>query len=336
MTSQIAVIGAGAMGALHARNAARLGAEVTVVADIDGQAAKRLADELRSRTAETLNDALDAAPVDAVVIATREATHPQLLMTCIDANVPAFCEKPLGLDLDDAFMVRARAAANDAHVFVGFNRRFDPSRVQAKQAITRGEIGGVEVVRMISCDTAETIDFHFAGGIFFNPFSHDFDAARWLLGDDVTHVTAMASELVPDKHLDAGDVDTAVVSLRTTKGRLASLTYSRRATYGHDQRIEVHGDRGMLQIGNQPTSFLQIVGLDGSYSPMIEPDFRARYAAAYLAEMADFLEGIELGRPPTVSVEDGWQSMLIGEAARRSFQNSVIQTVADCSPETAD
>ena len=325
MSLRLVVIGAGTMGALHAANAERAGAKVVAVVDTNAEAGAALAARFDASAFTDVEQSLAGRDVGAIVIATHEANHPTMLAALVGRRLPIFCEKPLGLDMNECHAVYRAALDQGAYVFFGFNRRFDPSRSALKAAIDRGSIGRPETVRIISADTPETINFHFAGGIFFNPYSHDLDTARWLLGEEAFAVSAFAAELVEGKGADNGLVDTAVVTLQTASGSLASLSYSRRATHGHDQRIEVSGSDGMLQIDNLRLELVVESGDGGVRSAPIEPDFRIRYADAYAIEMQRFVDDVIAGRPPAVTIGDAWASMLLGAAAERASRNRTVE-----------
>jgi len=315
----IAVIGAGRIGRIHARNvAAHAGARLVGIADPDAAAAGALAASCASRVIE-LNEAFTAA---AVLIASPTPTHAGFIERAAAAGRAVFCEKPVDLDA-----VRARAciaAAERAGIvlMIGFNRRFDPHFAALHQALTGDEIGALEVLAITSRDPSPPPPSYVAssGGLFRDMAIHDLDMARFLLGEEVVAVFAAASCLVDPGIGAAGDVDTALITLRTASGRLCSISNSRRATYGYDQRIEAHGARGMLRAGNVPVSTLERAGADGFTTAPAQPFFLERYAAAYRAELDAFVAAVAAGGRVQPDGRDGLAALLLADAADESLR----------------
>jgi myo-inositol 2-dehydrogenase / D-chiro-inositol 1-dehydrogenase len=310
----IAVIGAGRIGRIHAANiAAHPGARLAGIADTDADAAGGLAAALGCR-ALRLPDALRS---DAVLIASPTPTHAEYIEQAADGGRAVFCEKPIDLAAD---RVRAcLAAVNQAGIvlMVGFNRRFDPHFVSLKQRLDAGEIGALELLTIISRDPAPPPLSYVAssGGLFRDMMIHDLDMARFLLGEEPVAVTAAASCLVDPAIGAAGDVDTAVVTLRTESGRLCQISNSRRATYGYDQRIEAHGAAGLLRAGNVVPTTVEIATEAGFRTDPVLPFFLERYAAAYRAELDAFVRAALGERPARPNGEDGLRALLLADAA---------------------
>jgi len=280
----IAVIGAGRIGRIHAGNvAAHAGARLVGVADPDAAAAAALAASCGSRVVS-----LDAAfAADAVLIASPTATHAALIERAAAAGRAVFCEKPLDLDAGRARACVDVAARAGIALMIGFNRRFDPHFAALKAALDAGEIGRLEMLAITSRDPSPPPPAYVAasGGLFRDLTIHDFDMARFLLGEEVVEVFASASCLVDPAIGAAGDVDSALVVLRTASGALCSISNSRRATYGYDQRIEAHGAAGLLRAGNVAVSTLERAAAGGFTTAPAQPFFLERYAAAYRAEL---------------------------------------------------
>ena len=203
---------------------------------------------------------------------------------------------------------------------VGFNRRFDPDFRALKAAIDEGRIGRVEMVTLTSRDPGpppyEYIER--SGGIFKDMTIHDFDVARWLLGEEVETVLAAASVLVDPEIGQRGDYDSANVILTTPGGRQCAITNSRRATYGYDQRIEVLGSEGMVSAGNVHLSRTVMADARGFTRPPLLDFFMTRYTAAYAAEIAAFVEAMTQGTAPPATGHDGLMALALAEAALRS------------------
>ncbi len=316
----IAVIGAGRIGQIHARNvAAHAGARLVGICDPDVMAAERLAASCGSAVIG-LDAAFEAA---AVLIASPTPTHAGFIERAAAAGRAVFCEKPIDLDAE-----RARACVEVAEragipLMIGFNRRFDPHFAALKGALAGGEIGALEVLAITSRDPSPPPPAYVAasGGLFRDMAIHDFDMARFLLDEAVVEVFAAASCLVDPGIGAAGDVDTALITLRTASGRLCSISNSRRASYGYDQRIEAHGVLGMLRAGNVPVSTLERAGAGGFTTEVALPFFLERYAAAYRAELDAFVAGVVGGQAVRPDGRDGLAALLLADAAAESLRS---------------
>jgi myo-inositol 2-dehydrogenase/D-chiro-inositol 1-dehydrogenase len=322
---EIAVLGAGRIGRIHAGNvAAHPKTRLAGIFDVAHDAAEDLATRLGSRRLE-LADALLA---DAVMICSPTPTHAEYIERAAAGRRPVFCEKPIDLSA-----VRVRACleavrASGTKLMVGFNRRFDPHFAALKARLDAGEIGRLELLTIISRDPAPPpIDYvRVSGGLFRDMMIHDLDMARFLLGEEPVAVTAVASCQVDPAIGAAGDVDTAAVLLRTASGRICQISNSRRATYGYDQRIEAHGAAGMLRAGNVLPTTVEHADVRGFQTDPVLPFFLERYAAAYRAELDAFIGAIESDTPMRPSGEDGLRALMLADAAGESARDG--RTVA--------
>jgi myo-inositol 2-dehydrogenase/D-chiro-inositol 1-dehydrogenase len=313
----IAVIGAGRIGQIHARNvAAHPGARLAGVADVDMAAAQRLAAECGA-AALTLDAAFAA---DAVMICSPTPTHADYIERAAAADRAIFCEKPIDLAVQRVRTCLDAVRHAGVALTVGFNRRFDPHFATLKRRLDAGEIGSIELLTIISRDPAPPPPAYVAtsGGLFRDMMIHDLDMARFLLGEDPIDVHAAASCLVDPAIAAAGDVDTAVVTLRTASGRLCQISNSRRATYGYDQRIEAHGAKGLLRAGNVTATTVELATGAGFATDPVLPFFLERYAAAYRAELDSFIKGVTSGQAPKPDGEDGLKALLLADAATQS------------------
>jgi myo-inositol 2-dehydrogenase/D-chiro-inositol 1-dehydrogenase len=208
-----------------------------------------------------------------------------------------------------------------ATLMLGFNRRFDPHFRAVRAAIDEGRIGDVEMVQITSRDPGAPPPSYItsSGGIFRDMTIHDFDMARFLLGDEVTTVYATASVLVDPEIGKLGDYDSAMVVLTTASGKQCSISNSRRATYGYDQRIEVHGSKGVVSAENQRPVSIEVATEAGYTRPPLHDFFMTRYTEAYAAEITAFVEAIETGSAPSPSGEDGLKALALAEAALKSI-----------------
>ena len=313
----IAVIGAGRIGQIHARNvAANPRARLAGIADLDADAAARLAQECGSQVV-SLQAAFEA---DAVMICSSTSTHAGLIERAAAARRPVFCEKPIDLSAPRVRLCLMDVRRARSPLMVGFNRRFDPSFSALKRRLDAGEIGRLELLTIISRDPAPPPPAYIAGsgGIFRDMMIHDLDMARFLLGEEPVEVFAAASVLVDPAIGTAGDVATAVVTLRTASGKLCQISNSRRATYGYDQRIEAHGSAGLLRAGNVTATTVELATGAGFTSDPALPFFLERYAAAYRAELDAFIDAVANSTPPHPDGEDGLRALLLADAATES------------------
>jgi len=309
----IAVIGAGRIGRIHARNiAAHPDARLAGVADVDAAAAERLAAACGARPIS-----LDAAfAADAVLIGSPTTTHADYIERAA-AGRAIFCEKPIDLSADRVRACLAAVRRAGVVLMVGFNRRFDPHFATLKRRLDAGEIGALELLTIISRDPAPPPASYVAtsGGLFRDMTIHDLDMARFLLGEEPVELHAAASCLVDASIAAAGDVDTAVVTLRTASGRLCQISNSRRATYGYDQRIEAHGAKGLLRAGNVTQTTVELATAAGFVTDPALPFFLERYAASYRAELDAFVAAVTSGGAVQPDGEDGLKALLLADAA---------------------
>ncbi|MGL4242099.1 MAG: inositol 2-dehydrogenase [Beijerinckiaceae bacterium] len=317
------LIGAGRIGRIHAGNAiAHPKAKLTAVADAHLPSAKSLAAATGAKvmTAEAVIAAKD---IDAVMICSPTDTHADLIEQAAKAGKAIFCEKPVDLDSKRIRACLRVVAKAGAPLMIGFNRRFDPHFATLRKRLAKGEIGKVELVTILSRDPGPPpIDYvKRSGGLFRDMMIHDLDMARFLLGEEPVEVHAVGSSLVDPAIGKAGDVDTAAVLLKTASGKIAQISNSRRATYGYDQRIEVHGSKGLLRAGNvQETTVELATGKGFSQDPVL-PFFLERYAAAYRAELDAFIAAVAKGKPLAPSGEDGLRAQVLADAATESARS---------------
>ena len=323
--------GAGRIGAIHAANLAASGAaRLKHVVDVNDAAAAALASRHGAKVSQTA-EALADPEVGAVIIASSTDTHAGLVIEAARAGKAIFCEKPIDLSL--ARVDEALAAVNAAGVpmLVGFNRRFDPSFAELHRRIAESAIGAVEQVIITSRDPAPPpLDYiRVSGGLFRDMTIHDLDMARWMLGEEPVEVFACGAALVDPAIAAAGDIDSAMVVLRTATGCMAQISNSRRAAYGYDQRVEVHGSLGRLIAGNRVATTVEqadarAVGTDKPLHFFLE-----RYAEAYRIELDAFIAAVTQGTPMPVGARDGRQALVLAEAALRSLQEGRLVQVRE-------
>ncbi len=319
----IAIIGAGRIGRIHSVNAIsepRLA--VKYIVDPVAKAANELAAATGASVA-SLDEILADPAVAGVVVASSTDTHLQFSAAAIEAGKAVFCEKPIDLDLKTAKSAASTLDSGGARLFLGFNRRFDHNFLQLRERIQSGEMGALETLHIISHDPSPPpIDYvRLSGGMFKDMTIHDFDMARWLLGDEPVEVYAAATAVVDPAIGEAGDVDTAKTLLRTSSGRICVISNSRRSGYGYDQRIEAYCAKGLLRAGNVLSSTVETWSEDGPRSDALQNFFLDRYAGAYRSEMAHFADILD-GATPLVGYRDGIAALAIAEAAMESHLES--------------
>jgi len=317
-----AQFGAGRIGAIHAANLAASGdARLRYVVDVNADAAQKLAAKYRAR-ATNIGTALGDPEVDAVIIASSTDTHAELTIAAARAGKAIFCEKPIDLSLRRVDACLAAVKKARVPMFVGFNRRFDPSFAALRARIEAGDIGAVEQVVITSRDPGlPPIGYlKVSGGQFRDMTIHDFDMARWLLGEEPTELFAFGSCLVDPAVARVGDTDSVMVVMKTKSGKLAHINNSRRAVYGYDQRIEVHGARGRLLAGNRTPTTVELANSDAVSADKPLHFFLERYAEAYRIELAAFVAAVLQERPLPVTAEDGRQALVLADAAAKSLR----------------
>jgi myo-inositol 2-dehydrogenase/D-chiro-inositol 1-dehydrogenase len=318
----IAFLGVGRMGTTHLRNLAAIsGVNVGVVADRDIAAAQHGQALARAeRATDDIAGAIRAADVDAVLIATSTGSHADLIEQCVRAGKPVWCEKPVALTLEDTRRVAQIAEASGVPVMIGFMRRFDPGYAAAQRKISAGEIGRVERFRALSCDfTPPPLGFiKTSGGIFVDMLVHDFDMARFLVGE-IEEVSAWGGALIDPGYVDAGDVDTAVAMLRFAGGALGVLEGARRTTWGYDIRTEIAGSQAKLVI-EAPRMTPLLDYRDLGYGGDQYPNFPERFGAAYRAELEHFFACLRAGSAPAPGARDALESLRVALAATKSLK----------------
>lgn len=328
MSVNFAILGAGRIGQVHARAVTSVRvANLVAMAEPMEAAAQAMREEFGCDI-RTIDEIAASDDVDAVAICTPTDTHADLIEQFVKAGKAVFCEKPVDLDVDRVRQCLETVEAENGHLMLGFQRRFDPDFMALKAAIDAGKIGDVEMISLTSRDPgAPPYDYITrSGGIFRDMTIHDLDVARWLLGEEVVSVQASASVLTDPKIGELGDFDSANLILRTASGKLCTIANSRRATYGYDQRIEVHGSKGGVSASNHHEANIEISNGEGYTRPPLLDFFMTRYIRAYANEIEAFVNAVENGTGMPVTGTDGLRALELAEAALKSVETGQAVT----------
>jgi myo-inositol 2-dehydrogenase/D-chiro-inositol 1-dehydrogenase len=318
-----AVLGCGRIGKMHAYNI-NVNPRVRLVAcyDVVSKAAEDTAREYGASAVPSVEEALSFPGVDAVLIASSTDTHVDLITQGAKAGKAVLCEKPVDLDIARVDACWAEIGPLDPLVMLGFNRRLDPSFKDVRDRITAGEIGQVEQVIITSRDPAPPPAKYVAasGGLFRDMTIHDFDMARYLVGD-IVEVQAMGANLIDPEIKRQGDIDVGMVIMRAASGALVHINNSRRCSYGYDQRIEVFGEKGMLRADNRHATTVEAWTAERTRAqgPVLD-FFIARYVEAYHAEIDHLVECIEKKQQPLAGFADGREALRLADAALESLR----------------
>ena len=333
-TLRVGVIGAGRIGTLHCENlATRIpGAAVTALAEPDQARLRATAARFAIQTAETdYRKVLKDPAIDAVAICSPTNLHAQMVREAAAAGKHIFCEKPIDLSLDRIRETLVAVERSGVALMVGFNRRFDANFMKVRELVRTGKVGSVHIVRITSRDPAPPPASYIAvsGGLFLDMAIHDFDMARYLAGDEIEEVYARGEVLVDPMFREAGDIDTAVTTLRFSGGAIGTIDNSRKAVYGYDQRVEVFGSEGMATVTNNSPDTHSLSDRSGTHASLPLHFFMDRYVESYRTEMVAFVEAVRNGTEPPVGGKDGLLSVAIGLAAKKSVAENRPVRIAE-------
>ena len=321
---RVGVLGVGRIGRMHAELLVRdvPGLALAAVYDARPEVSLLVATELGVRTSPTADELAGSSDVDAIAICSSTDTHVDLLVDVATTHKPVFLEKPISLDLTEVDRGLDAAARADTFLHVGFNRRFDPAHRSVREAVERGVVGELALLRISSRDPEPPpLEYvKVSGGIFLDMTAHDFDMARFVTGSEIEEVYARGEVRVDAAIGAAGDLDTAVVVLSHADGTLTSIDNSRRSAYGYDQRVEAFGSRGVAASDNPlaHTGYRRDAG--GTSASVLPHFFLERYRASYVAGGRAFEHAVRHGEPPAVSGADGRAALVAGLAAWRSVR----------------
>ena len=319
---KIALVGAGRMGALHAANAASSArVDLVAIADHDMARAQQLGLETGA-IARNYEQILADPDVSAVIVASSTSSHLENVIAAVRAGKAVFCEKPLSLDADTLAAALPDLETPGARIFVAFDRRFDPHLRELKRRFSAGDVGSAETLHIINHDPA-TPDLGFiprSGGLFKDFTIHDFDTAAWLLDDGFVELFAAGACLIDPKIGELGDIDSAKLVLKSSRGVLCVISNSRRTGYGYDQRVELFGSSGALRVDNVPSTEVRCSHEGGTGAAPFPYSFAERYAEAYRAELDHFADVLDGQASPATGPRDSLRALRLADAAERSFR----------------
>ena len=325
-------MGAGRIGKMHAEIInSHPECNLKYVFDINSQFSEELAKKYGATSSINSEEALTSKEIDAVLIASATPTHTEFISIASKANKPIFCEKPIDLDIKKVDECREAIKNFTAPIHIGFNRRFDSSHSKLQKACENQEIGKLEMLIITSRDPEPPgLDYlKAAGGFFRDTTIHDFDLARFILGDDkIIQVSAFGSQLISEDVKKVGDHDTAMFILKSQNGVLIHINNSRRAVYGYDQRVEIFGSKGMMISNNQtPTSVQKFTNNYTESKDPIHYFFIERYEQAYKDQFDNFVYKIKNNKKTSVTFEDGRNALILANAAYDSYKTGKAVTV---------
>ncbi|AYA39386.1 inositol 2-dehydrogenase [Xenorhabdus nematophila] len=319
----IALFGAGRIGQVHAANIANHKETCFYsVVDPHPASAGTLAQKYQAKI-QTTEEAMADPDIHGVLIASATDTHADLIELAARSNKMIFCEKPVHLDLERVRQCLATVKACQVPLLVGFNRRYDPQFRRLKNLFDAGTVGKAESLLITSRDpsppSAEYV--RVSGGMFRDMSIHDFDMARFIIGEEPCAIYAHGSNLVDPAIGLAGDIDTAFIVMKFPSGVMATISNSRRSGYGYDQRLELHGEKGVLTVGNLKENSVECWSGEGCIAAKPEQFFLQRYREAYIAEWGHFVDVMAGRATPETSGIDGEQALYLADKALESLQS---------------
>jgi myo-inositol 2-dehydrogenase/D-chiro-inositol 1-dehydrogenase len=334
-TISVGMIGVGRIGRLHAELLARRvpDAAVGMLYDVHAPLAVEVGAMLGAPVAASVEEVL-ASDVDAVAICSSADTHVELMVAAAQAGKAVFCEKPVSLYLEELDRGVDAIKEHGVPFQVGFNRRFDPAHASVREAVAAGRIGEPHLVRISSRDPAPpSLEYvRTSGGLFLDMMIHDFDMARFVTGSEVVEVFARGGIRVAAEFAEAGDIDTAIVTLVHASGCLTAIDNCRRTAYGFDQRVEAFGSDGMAASENPPAHTGVLTTADGAHRPPLPHFFLERYLPSYEREWQAFVSALQAGTAPPVGAQDARAPLIIGLAAGQSLREGCAVRLDEVAP----
>ena len=331
---KVGLIGTGRLGNMYAEflSTRVLKADLVAVADIIPERAKACAEKFDiSKTYFSHQEINDDKSLDAVIITATTSNHKEIVIDAAEKGKPIFCEKPMSLSLEDARIMQSSIHQNSVFYQQGYMRRFDTGFAEAKKKIENGVIGVPVVFRGSSRDpylpTLEYLYPHNSGGQIIDQAVHDFDIARWYMGD-ISTVYSIGGVLAFPEAAKAGDTDNVIMAMKFENGCLGEVDISRNGVYGYDIRAEVLGTKGALKIGYLQETPVLVLTTEGVTHDVV-PYFPERFCDAYVAQLNDFLNNLENGSSPMVTIDDGIAGLQVAIAATDSLKKGTVVNIKD-------
>lgn len=321
----LGIIGAGRIGKLHAENVINnfVDVKVKAIADVYADNIKDWAANLGIENVYSdYHDILNDSEINTVLICSSTNTHSLISIEAANAGKHIFCEKPIDYDLDRIAAALDAVKKAGVKYQVGFNRRFDHNFSKVREYVKEGKIGDPHIIKVTSRDP-EPPSAEYArvsGGMFLDMTIHDFDMVRYLSGSEVTEVYTNAAVLVDPAIGEAGDVDTALITLKFKNGAIGIIDNSRRAAYGYDQRVEVFGSKGGVTVSNDAPTSAVLSTAEGVFSDKPKYFFLERYKDSFVEELKQFFDAIKNDTPTPVEGIDGLKPVIIAIAAKKSYE----------------
>jgi myo-inositol 2-dehydrogenase / D-chiro-inositol 1-dehydrogenase len=320
----VGVIGTGFIGSVHAKNIARHpGTKLVAVSDVNLDSAKKVATSTGAEVVSDVEQIFANKEVQAVLVASSTNTHVEYLTRAAGSGKAVYCEKPIGLDYQEAERAVKAARTAGVPVMLGFNRRFDPNHAALREEVRRGDVGKLEIIQMTSRGPTLPAISYLAGsgGQMRDQTVHFFDLLRWITDDEPEEVYAVGAALVDPKVAEVGDVDTSIVSFRMASGALCQIDSSRRTGYGYDERIEVFGSKGMIESRRQRARGVSRYVGDKVIEDGLHAGWFERIEQSYYKALDAFVDSVTNGSEPAPSLEDGLRAQLLADKATESLKS---------------
>ncbi|RTX72661.1 inositol 2-dehydrogenase [Mammaliicoccus sciuri] len=338
MTLTFGVIGAGRIGQLHI-NYLRTHKDVNIkwISDLYCDKMEDWIKKagIKNKTKDHM-DIINDPEVDAVVICSPTDTHVDIIKEASAKGKHIFCEKPISLSIDEAKIALEAVKQSNVKLQMGFNRRFDKNFKELRDILNKGELGNIQTLRITSRDPEPPPVEYIkrSGGLFMDMMIHDFDMARYLMQSEITEVYATGGALVNPEIAQYDDIDTALVTLKFENGSMAMIENCRRSVYGYDQRVEVLGDKGAIDVGNEQTTTLNYHRAEGISKDNPPYFFLERYSDAYKVEMDGFIEAILNDTEVICSIEDGYKAQEIAVKCKESLLSNEPKSLLNKQSKT--
>ncbi|MFD2036966.1 inositol 2-dehydrogenase [Belliella marina] len=327
---KVGLIGMGRIGKIHFDNLKNQIEHVEVLAISDPFFVKDVG--VPNLSPEAL---IQHPDIDAVIICSPTDTHADYISLCAQAGKHIFCEKPHDLSIGRVLETLKEVKGSGVNLMLGFNRRFDPNFQKIRSLVQEGEIGDVHLLKITSRDPAPpSLEYlKSSGGMFLDMTIHDFDMARFIMGKEVVEVFAVAGAFASEDVRKAGDIDTAVITLKYEDGTMAVIDNSRKAIYGYDQRLEIFGSKGMAKVDNNKPDTHVLYNQHGAHGALPLNFFMERYTMSYQIEMQKFIQALSEGGAMPISGIDGLKAMMIALAAQKSVEKNRPVFISEISED---